>query len=72
MTAIDVKKAFLKGLKYDEMAKETGGQRREANFELDAESVTVLRTIPGFDTFDPVTEVLHNDKPGTGFKDAPR
>ena len=72
LTAIDIRKAFLKGLTYDEMARETGEPRREVNFDLDAESVKVLRTIKGFESFDPVREVLHNDKPGTGFKDAPR
>ena len=28
--------------------------------------------MPGFEDFNPATEVLRNDKPGTGFKDAPR
>ena len=72
VTAIDVNKAFLKGLDYGEFAQETGEALREVNFELDASSVHALRTIKGFETFNPVTEVLHNDKPGTGFKDAPR
>ena len=72
LTAIDVRKAFLKGLTYQELAETTGERLREVNFELDKESVHILRMIPGYEDFDPVSEVLHNDKPGTGFKDAPR
>ena len=44
---------------------------RRVNADLDAESVKVLRAIPGFETIDPVTEVLHNGKPGTGVKGTP-
>ena len=32
----------------------------------------MLRSLPGFEDFDPVKEVLHCDKPGTGLVDAPR
>ena len=32
----------------------------------------MLRQVPGFENFDPKTEVLHCDKPGTGLVDAPR
>ena len=46
----------------------TGEPLREVNFTLPSQ----LRQIPGFESFDPVTEVLHCDKPGTGSVDAPR
>ena len=45
---------------------------RVVNFELDPESAEVLRKFPGFEDFDPMTEVLLNIRPGTGNVDAPR
>ena len=72
MITVDVRKAFLKGITYDELAKETGEPRREVNFEVTAEVAAVLRTIPGYENFDHRTEVLSCDRPGTGSKDAPR
>mgnify|MGYP003334422988 CR=1 FL=1 len=72
LTTLDVKHACLKGISYDELARVTGESRREVNFELDAESVAVLSTCKGYEDFNPVTEVLHMLKPGTGCKDAPR
>jgi hypothetical protein len=72
VTTLDVKKAFLKGISYDELSRVTGETRREVNFELDAESVAVLKTIPGYEDFNPAIEVLNMTKPGTGCKDAPR
>ena len=32
----------------------------------------MLRKIPGYADFDPATEVLHSEKPGSGCNDAPR
>ena len=55
-----------------ELAKLTGETPREVNFYLPADDVALLRTIPGFENFDPLREVLHCDKPGTGLADAPR
>ena len=42
------------------------------NFVLPAYCVAVLRKIPGYEDFDPATEVLHCEKPGSGCNDAPR
>ena len=42
------------------------------NFTLPAYNVPQLRTLKGFESFNPATEVLHCDKPGTGSVDAPR
>ncbi len=45
---------------------------REVNFYLPAVDVPLLHQVPGYHDFDPDTEVLHCDKPGTGLVDAPR
>ena len=42
------------------------------NFYLPGPSQHLLQRIPGFEGFNPSTEILHNDKPGTGLVDAPR
>ena len=72
LTTIDIRKAFLKGLTYKELAETTQEPAREVNFELAADAVAVLRMCKGYEDFDHRTEVLHMDKPGTGCKDAPR
>ena len=72
MWTVEVKKASLKGISYSELAAATGEPLRVVNFELDPESVEVLRRFPGFEDFDPMTEVLSNIRPGTGNVDAPR
>ena len=72
MWTVDVKKAFLKGISYSELAAATGEPLRVVNFELDRESVEVLRRFTGVEDFDPMTEVLSNIRPGTGNVDAPR
>ena len=72
LCAADISKAFLQGVTYDELSELTGEPAREVNFYLPAYNVPQLRRIPGFESFDPLTEVLHCDKPGTGLVDAPR
>ena len=72
MWTVDVRKAFLKGISYSELAAATGEPLRVVNFDLDPESVEVLRRFPGLEDFDPMTEVLSNIRPGTGNADAPR
>ena len=67
----DISKAFLQGVTYEELAKLTGKPAREVNFYLPANNIPLLRQLPGFEDFDPQTEVLHCDKPGTGLVDAP-
>ena len=64
--------SILQGVTYKELAEATGEPLREVNFVLPAYCVAVLRTLPGYDDFDPRTEVLHCEKPGTGCNDAPR
>ena len=68
----DISKAFLQGVTYEELAKLTGEPVREVNFYLPASDIPLLRQLPGFEDFDPQTEVLHCDNPGTGLADAPR
>ena len=68
----DISKAFLQGVTYEELAAATGEPLREVNFYLPGYCIPYLRKIPGFQDFDPQTEVLHCDKPGTGCNDAPR
>ena len=69
MCSADVSKAFLQGLTYEEIAKDTGAPLREAHFEHGC--VPSLRHVEGLEDFNPSTEMLHSDKPGTGLKDAP-
>ena len=70
--AADISKAFLQGVTYAELAKITGTEPREVNFYLPLADVPLLKALPGLEDFDPKTEVLHSDKPGTGLGDAPR
>jgi hypothetical protein len=68
----DISKAFLQGITYKELAEITGEPLREVNFDLPKWCYDILKKLPGFETFNPATEVLHCDKPGTGCTDAPR
>ena len=68
----DISKAFLQGVTYEELSKLTGELLREVNFYLPASNIPILRKVQGFENFNPLTEVLHCDKPGTGSVDAPR
>ena len=72
LLTLDIEKAFLQGISYEDLARETGEPLREVNFQLPSGCVPLLRKLPGFADFCPVCEVLHLDKPGTGTKDAPR
>ena len=65
-------KHFLQGVTYKELVEATGEPLREVHFVLPAYCVAVLRTLPGYEDFDPRTEVFHGEKPGTGCNDAPR
>ena len=70
--AVDVVKAFLRGMTNAAMHELTGEAPREVNFTLPPGSAAILRQVPGYETFDERTECLHCIKPGTGCKDAPR
>ena len=70
----DISKAFLQGVTYEELHEITGETLREVNFTLPygEDVIACSRQVEGFENFDPKTEVLHCDKPGTGSVDAPR
>ena len=72
LCAADISKAFLQGVTYEELSELTGEPAREVNFYLPGYNVPQLQSIQAFEDFDPKTEVLHCDKPGTGLVDAPR
>eukprot|EP00959_Pyramimonas_sp_CCMP1952_P186670 3903353-Pyramimonas_sp.AAC.1 len=69
---MDIDKAFLKGLAYEELAHATGDETRMACFTSPPGSAQVLRTLPGFSSYDESRHCLRCLKPGTGTKDAPR
>ena len=50
----------------------TGEPLREVNFYLPGYNIPMLRSVAGYEDFNPSTEVLHCDKLGTGSVDAPR
>ncbi len=70
--SFDVSQAFAKGLTFEEFARLTGQELRSVQFRLAPEDVPLLRHLPGFEDFDPDTEVLEMLKPIYGLKDAPR
>jgi hypothetical protein len=57
---------------YKELAELTGEPLREVSFYLPPWCVPILRRIKGWEDFDPLMEVIHCDKPGTGCFAAPR
>ena len=72
LATTDISKAFLQGVTYQELSELTGEKMREVNFTLPAFNIPQLQQVEGFADFNPNTEVLHCDKPGTGSVDAPR
>ena len=72
LASTDIPKAFLQGISYAELARETGREERQVSFELSGQPIFCLRQLPGFSDFNPASEVLRCTKPGTGCKDAPR
>eukprot|EP00971_Amphidinium_carterae_P298645 5933160-Amphidinium_carterae.2 len=72
LASLDVRKAFLQGATYAELAEEGTGVVKEVCFEVPPGTVAILRRIHGYETFDPKTEVLGLLKPGNGLRDAPR
>ena len=66
------KRAFLKGISYEELAAATGVLLRVVNFELDPDAVEILRQFRGFEAFNLMMEALSNIRPGAGHVDAPR
>ena len=68
----DVAQAFLKGLRFDDLAKLPGEVMREVQFEVPPGSVPIFGMLEGFEDYDPITEVLAMLCGGFGLKNAPR
>ena len=68
----DVSQAFLRGLRFDDIAKIKGEVRRSVQFSVPSGSVPLLRALDGYSDFDESTEVLRMLRAGFGLKDAPR
>ena len=60
----DVGQAFLSGMTCEQISKLTGEARRKIQVVLNISGTTVLMTIEGFETFDPVFECLDIVRPG--------
>ena len=72
LVSVDIDKAFLQGMTYEEIHELTGEGVRNVHFSLPPGADEQLRKLPGFEGFDSRYECLKCDKPGTGTKDAPR
>ena len=72
LQSADVSQAFLRGITFQSLSELPGEIQRSVQLELPAGSAALLRTVPGYENFDPATEVLDLLKPGYGLKDAPR
>eukprot|EP00959_Pyramimonas_sp_CCMP1952_P079999 1672246-Pyramimonas_sp.AAC.1 len=72
LASMGIDKAFLKGLKYEELAHATGEETRMVCFTLPPGSAQVLRTLPAFSSHGESRRCLRCLQPGTSTKDAPR
>ena len=68
----DVSQAFLRGLTFEQAAQMKDEVQRDVQFTVPPGSIPVLQKLPGFENFNPVTEVLRMLRCGFGLKDAPR
>ena len=72
LVTIDVEKAFLQGMTYQEIQQTTGEPERFVYFILPPGSAALSRKLPGFEGYHERYECLRCLVPGTGTKDAPR
>lgn len=70
--SFDISAAFLKGMTFDQIAKQTGEVLRSVQVELKEQDAITMRLVPGMEGFDPQKEVLNLVKPMWGLVDAPR
>ena len=68
----DVSQAFLRGLTFEQAAQMKDEVQRDVQFTVPPGSIPVLQKLPGFEDFNPFTEVLRMLRCGFGLKDAPR
>ena len=66
--SIDINKAFLQGLTYDELAAMTGEPRRHVAFTFLKGAAAQLRKTLGYEDFNEYLEWLECTNPGTGCK----
>eukprot|EP00975_Prorocentrum_lima_P044854 9393549-Prorocentrum_lima.AAC.1 len=67
---MDISAAFLKGMTFQEIARETGDNLRSVQFDFPAADVWILRKLPGMEDFDNTVEILDLVKAMWGLKDA--
>ena len=68
----DVSQAFLRGLTFEQAAQLKDEVQRDVQFTVPPGSVNILKKLPGYSDFSPLTEVLRMLRCGFGLKDAPR
>ena len=68
----DASEAFLRGLTFEEVAKEPGETLRACELQLPPGCTPMFRELKGMESFNELSEVLRMLKPGYGLKDAPR
>ena len=68
----DVGQAFLRGLSFKQIQEMDGEVHRDVQFTVPPGSVPILKTLTGYEDFDPIREVLAMLRAGFGLKDAPR
>lgn len=68
----DVSQAFLRGLTLDEAATQQCEVSRTIQFAVPPGCLLIFQQLPGFEDFNPLTEVLNMLRCGFGLKDAPR
>ena len=68
----DVSQAFLRGLTFELAAQMKDEVQRDVQFTVPPGSTHLLKKLPGFADFNPLTEVLRMLRCGFGLKDAPR
>ena len=70
--AVEISKAFLQGLTFQEMREITGEPEKNIAFTVLKGVAHLPRRIPGYENFNEREEALRCLKPGTGCRDAPR
>ena len=69
---LDVPKAFLRGLSFEQLSAATGERQLSMQLDLPKGSIPLLRMLPNFEDFDPALEVLETEKPVIGSTVAPK
>ena len=70
--SLPMSQAFLRGLTFEQAAQLKDEVSRDVQFTVPPGSVSILKRLPGYQDFNPLTEVLRMLRCGFGLKDAPR